>query len=471
MPLPTELSWDSLGGVCTGYAVAGPVGAIVGGAATSRFGDVLKVGMSAATLAYYVATGPVGALTAGALAAGGSYVYHLPREEKVQLAFAVGEHAVTYGHQAAVATMATCSLVARWSTRMASRRLTVTHHIPEDTENASIADVRTYRAVRAELALEEHGCALHPIDEAHDGDEWRALSAFLETDHGSRLGHGRDHKGGTRRYNVLRLAAAWRIDNPAARGKYKAAREAVAQQMGALKRKDLVGGARGSSSGSSPGLPTLTADAARAPCLWREEEEAAAAPPAPPPPSAEANETLLLHGTKPDVLLPILSNGLNERYSGSSAGAAYGEGSYLAEDVAKSDQYSTIDSYYDAASELHRRLYGRYYRHPGDVFYVLVCRTCLGHPAITEESGKSACLHHRRAALPAHLPRARFRPGRAGHPIPLSRGGVPRAPVPRVCPLPQRPRPARLSARLQALPRRKRRVESCTRLNAEWEGP
>ena len=57
----------------------------------------------------------------------------------------------------------------------------------------------------------------------------------------------------------------------------------------------------------------------------------------------EANETMLLHGTSPEKLLSLLSNGLNERFSGSNAGTAFGDGIYLAEDAGKTDQYVSID--------------------------------------------------------------------------------------------------------------------------------
>ena len=73
---------------------------------------------------------------------------------------------------------------------------------------------------------------------------------------------------------------------------------------------------------------------------------------------AEINEKLLLHGTKPETVLPILANGLNERF----CGGLFGHGTYLAEEVEKIDQYVHIDTDFDAGSgpraELHARLYG-----------------------------------------------------------------------------------------------------------------
>lgn len=61
---------------------------------------------------------------------------------------------------------------------------------------------------------------------------------------------------------------------------------------------------------------------------------------------------------------------------------------YLAEDVAKTDQYGSSDKAYDTSSELHRRLYGLHHRHEGSVFYVLICRALLGYPARTQETNR-----------------------------------------------------------------------------------
>ena len=99
---------------------------------------------------------------------------------------------------------------------------------------------------------------------------------------------------------------------------------------------------------------------------------------------------MLLHGTSRDVLLSVLSNGLNERFSGSHAGTAFGDGVYLAEDVGKTDQYTAVDARYERTNELHLRLYGRHHAHPENVFYLLVCRVCLGYAARTTQTGQGA---------------------------------------------------------------------------------
>jgi len=98
---------------------------------------------------------------------------------------------------------------------------------------------------------------------------------------------------------------------------------------------------------------------------------------------ADATEVMLLHGTKPDSLLAILTNGLNERFSG----GLFGHGSYLAEDAGKNDQYVTVDEQYVIGSELHKRLYAhRSTPHPGKVYYLIVCRVSLGQPVRTRDS-------------------------------------------------------------------------------------
>ncbi|CAE8650392.1 unnamed protein product, partial [Polarella glacialis] len=129
----------------------------------------------------------------------------------------------------------------------------------------------------------------------------------------------------------------------------------------------------------------------------------------------EVNEVHLLHGTKPETVLNILNDGLNERYSG----GIFGSGSYLAEAMAghdiislrlagfsilvvwsmspirqigpkghdhpvnqaKSDQYTTVDrtsSVDSTFQDLQKCLYGRDASRPNEVFYIVVCRALLG---------------------------------------------------------------------------------------------
>merc|ERR1712032_1566300 len=70
------------------------------------------------------------------------------------------------------------------------------------------------------------------------------------------------------------------------------------------------------------------------------------------------------------------SGGLNERFSG----GLFGNGTYLAEDIAKNDQYCTYDGQHGDHPELHKLLFDKLgLVHPGKLLYVFVCRVVLGH--------------------------------------------------------------------------------------------
>ena len=117
--------------------------------------------------------------------------------------------------------------------------------------------------------------------------------------------------------------------------------------------------------------------------------------------SEDWNEVILLHGVNREKLFNLLSTGLNERFAGIGAGAAFGAGVYLAEDAGKTDQYVSADSAYDPSSELHKRLYDETMPHPEDVFYVLVVRAALGFPVRTQhtlDNSDEANTHALRAA-------------------------------------------------------------------------
>ena len=104
----------------------------------------------------------------------------------------------------------------------------------------------------------------------------------------------------------------------------------------------------------------------------------------------QVNEAMLMHVSHKDVLLNILSTGTNERFSGSNAGTAFGDGVYLAENASKCDQYGKVDEKYDAGSDLHQRLFSHGLKHKGKLFYLLVCRVSLGHMARTKHPKETA---------------------------------------------------------------------------------
>eukprot|EP00397_Hematodinium_sp_SG-2012_P000261 GEMP01000261.1.p1 GENE.GEMP01000261.1~~GEMP01000261.1.p1 ORF type:complete len:1338 (+),score=346.47 GEMP01000261.1:3553-7566(+) len=94
------------------------------------------------------------------------------------------------------------------------------------------------------------------------------------------------------------------------------------------------------------------------------------------------NEVYLSHGTGPDIIMNILTAGLNERFARQGL---FGHGIYFAEDVAKNDQYVSQDMKYDGSSMLHKCLYDKCgIRHPGNVYYIFLCRVVLGVPWVTK---------------------------------------------------------------------------------------
>ena len=163
-------------------------------------------------------------------------------------------------------------------------------------------------------------------------------------------------------YDSLELACAWKVVHERNLDKYTAGVRRVKTELQLLGRrgKDVAG------------LPVKT-DRVRGFTL-----------------SEACNEVILLHGVNPDRLLDLLSTGLNERFSGTGAGTAFGDGVYLAEDAGKTDQYVSADSAYDPSNELHKRLYDETMPHPEDVFYVLAVRAALGFPVRTQHMGQSA---------------------------------------------------------------------------------
>jgi len=205
-----------------------------------------------------------------------------------------------------------------------------------------------------------------------DGALLASLQAVFDVDHPEDLGRGRDvpngpWKGGDCSNKQLKLAAAWRVENPSLFNSYSAAVDVVASDVAKLKSMNCT----------KPCCRTPLHDKLRAfrrkaqEDMWR----------------ADLHETFLLHGTKPETVLSLLANGLNERF----CKGKFGHGVYLAEDPAKNDQYTTVDSAYQgpsasaSLSDLHETLYSAHYKHPGDAYYVVLCRVVLGHYIATQD--------------------------------------------------------------------------------------
>jgi len=216
------------------------------------------------------------------------------------------------------------------------------------------------------------GFKLLPLSQQTDSALWKQLATFLEVDDPKNLGVGRDIKEKTGKYVALRLACCWRIQHPDMWARFEAGKAKIRRDV-----RSIASAGKGKGR-LPPGLPTRLHGRARSlpgPAL-----------------DDEVNETMLMHGTKPQFLLDILANGPNERYSGAGL---FGNGMYFGEDADKVDQYVSVEKEFielkGGKGALHARLYGnkREQKHPGDVLYLLICRVALGHFVRTREKAPS----------------------------------------------------------------------------------
>ena len=123
---------------------------------------------------------------------------------------------------------------------------------------------------KKELAADD-GMSLWPLSERRDPAVWRALSGLSAT-HGAWLGRGRDASQGT--YDSLRLACAWRIQNPRRSARVEGGTRCMSDELDCLKRKRGVarhddlehgGGARGAGQAAAARRAERGAAAARHP--------------------------------------------------------------------------------------------------------------------------------------------------------------------------------------------------------------
>jgi len=160
-------------------------------------------------------------------------------------------------------------------------------------------------------------------------------------------------------YRGFSYAQAWRLEHPGMWCEYAAAKQHIHLQLPSLAKAGLR-------------LHPVKLRAAY--------EELAQQMPAQL--DSEINEVYLSHGTKPETIVALMSEGLNERFSG----GLFGHGTYLAEDVAKNDNYVTYDEHYGAHKELHNMLFDKFgLKHPGKLLYVFFCRTALGCAVRTKD--------------------------------------------------------------------------------------
>jgi len=207
--------------------------------------------------------------------------------------------------------------------------------------------------------LEEQGFGLRRVEES----EMEKFAVLLQCTTPEELGKGRDAKTYPRKYSELRLFAAWHFDVPDRTDIYDVQKRIVVREM------------------ASAGIQQQVSNKFDHASLGDVE--------------AGVNEKWFLHGTQPQLVMPIFSKGLNERLS--SLGGMFGAGVYLSEDAEKIDQYTRPDDGCNPDfAELHAQLFHPGFTHPGeDLFYVFVVRSVLGVPCYTvdgkvEQSTKTA---------------------------------------------------------------------------------
>lgn len=187
-----------------------------------------------------------------------------------------------------------------------------------------------------------------------ESETWAFLCDVLRVSNASELGVGRDVIV-KEKYKNLAPVFGWKITAPSRLAKFNIAKQEVAENIDSLKK--------------FAGMPAVETKFDKSASSYNLD--------------ASVNEKFLLHGTKPETLLTILQNGLNERFSR----GVFGNGVYLAEDAEKCDQYCTPDAgLKESLEDLQSRLYdGCRLEHPGRVFYTIVCRVILGFTVYTKD--------------------------------------------------------------------------------------
>ena len=198
----------------------------------------------------------------------------------------------------------------------------------------------------------------------------RLLQALLEVPHGAGLGWGRDVGAATAPCDHLAVECAWHVHNPHRAKRYAAFRTAALAAVEAA-----------APAAAPPPLVLRDAHAAAASNLLAEAENAPGAL------ESRVNEVLLLHGTKPEAVFPILWQGLDPLLA---KDGLFGSGSYFAEDAAKVDQYCTVDKEWrgsldHALQPLHRKLYERGTKHAATRLCAAWCLAAHPQPPATAQ--------------------------------------------------------------------------------------
>jgi len=218
---------------------------------------------------------------------------------------------------------------------------------------------RALKAMRPKhWSKQADGRLLQRLDPHADEYILLVLAEMLQTDHPEWLGQGRDVRQ-KEAYAKLCLVDAWRIENTDVYTRYDQEKRRI---KGEIDTRSIPV--------DNPSIrPSLRASSAKLPGDLLEG----------------ANEVRVLHGTRPANVVPIIFDGLNERFSG-GLGSYFGQTLYFAEDAGKCDQYCTADSKdgtsasmdVNDAKALHELLYSSSDNHPGEVFYLFVCLHVMG---------------------------------------------------------------------------------------------
>lgn len=190
--------------------------------------------------------------------------------------------------------------------------------------------------------------------------EWRLACQLMSVTNPRHLGIGRDVREG-RTYRSLRLLHVWKIDDVDMREVYNAKLRITQRQISELQEDGIT----------STRVTTKLDSVAESFNL-----------------DQDANEKVLLHGTKAEHVRTILHNGLNERLS--SSRGLFGQGIYTAEDIEKVDQYCTR-AWEQDFEDLHALLYQSQGlpEPPRHVLYCFVVFVVLGMPVFTRDGHTS----------------------------------------------------------------------------------
>merc|ERR1711871_1553262 len=193
-----------------------------------------------------------------------------------------------------------------------------------------------------------------------------ALQECLAVDNPHYLGKGRDQRQHGKNYTKLELQQAWRVENPSLWSTYQGARNQV--------------------HGHAKEEPDLIREAMKNRIQVRKVLYDASSK-LPRQLDRDVNEVFLLHGTEPTNLNLICRDGVNDKFSG----GLFHHATYLAEDAQKNDQYVTQDLVLNSTGmqDMHLKMYSETHMHPGEVFYIIVCRVTLGYPLFTTEGRTS----------------------------------------------------------------------------------